>query len=108
MKPENEEEAATSREVVAVVVAATATTTTVVASRSGRSKTPSNFIGRHRLQAAISHLDQQIRMIQDELDELDSIGGPSTVCDETKGPIDVNWERWFGGGSSSRSHRRWI
>lgn len=64
MKPENEEEAATSREVVAVVVAATATTTTVVASRSGRSKTPSNFIGRHRLQAAISHLDQQIRMIQ--------------------------------------------
>ncbi|KAK9699612.1 hypothetical protein RND81_08G184800 [Saponaria officinalis] len=50
--------------------------------RRSSSKTPSNFIGRHRLQAAISHLDQQMKIFQDELNELDSVGGPSTVCDE--------------------------
>ncbi|KAL2896680.1 Guanine nucleotide-binding protein subunit gamma 2 [Bienertia sinuspersici] len=112
MKPENEEQ-------TSAAAAASAT----VGSRSGKSKIPSNYIGRHRLQAATSHLEQQIRIIQDELDELDSMGGPSTVCNEiisgiesapdpllpiTRGPVDVNWERWFGGASSSRSHRRWI
>ncbi|XP_057525205.1 guanine nucleotide-binding protein subunit gamma 2-like isoform X4 [Amaranthus tricolor] len=74
---------------------------------NGRSKHPSNFIGRHRLQAEITHLQHQIEFIE-ELDELESIGGPSTVCDETRGPVDVNWERWFRGGGSSRSNRRWI
>ncbi|XP_057525202.1 guanine nucleotide-binding protein subunit gamma 1-like isoform X1 [Amaranthus tricolor] len=90
---------------------------------NGRSKHPSNFIGRHRLQAEITHLQHQIEFIEKELDELESIGGPSTVCDEiitgvetiadpllpmTRGPVDVNWERWFRGGGSSRSNRRWI
>ncbi|GAB4854079.1 hypothetical protein Ancab_022661 [Ancistrocladus abbreviatus] len=43
---------------------------------------PSNFIGKHRLLASISHLDQQIRIIQAELQELETIEGPSTVCGE--------------------------
>ncbi|XP_074270369.1 guanine nucleotide-binding protein subunit gamma 2-like isoform X1 [Silene latifolia] len=96
---------------------------TIGSGRSGNAKKPSNFIGRHRLQAALSHLDQQINIFQEELNELDSVGGPSTVCNElitgvestpdpllpeTRGPVDVSWERWFGGGNTSRTHRRWI
>ncbi|XP_021715769.1 guanine nucleotide-binding protein subunit gamma 1-like [Chenopodium quinoa] len=119
MNSQNEEQAVTTEK----TTAATAVSATVSSRNNGRIKTPSNFIGRHRLQAAISHLDQQIQYIQSELDDLDTIGGPSTVCNEiisgiesvpdpllpmTKGPVDVNWERWFGGASSSRSHRRWI
>lgn len=67
MKPENEEQAATSGETTAAAAAATAVVSVSASSASrnnGRSRTPSSFIGRHRLQAAISHLDQQIRLIQ--------------------------------------------
>ncbi|XP_021744152.1 guanine nucleotide-binding protein subunit gamma 1-like [Chenopodium quinoa] len=124
MNSENEEQAATTEKTTTASAAAVSASSATVASRNnGRLKTPSNFIGRHRLQAAISHLEQQIQYIQSEIDDLDTIGGPSTVCNEiisgiesvpdpllpmTKGPVDVNWERWFGGASSSRSHRRWI
>ncbi|KAL9227181.1 hypothetical protein vseg_002905 [Gypsophila vaccaria] len=118
MKPEDEAVAVASAQNTT-----TTTTTKTTPTTTSSAKTPVNFIGRHRLQAAISHLDQQIKTFQDELNELDSIGGPSTVCNElisgvesapdpllplTRGPVDVSWERWFGGGGSSRSHRRWI
>ncbi|XP_057728617.1 guanine nucleotide-binding protein subunit gamma 1-like isoform X1 [Arachis stenosperma] len=83
------------------------------------------FFGKHRMQAAISHLNNQIIIIQEELEELETIGESSTVCENvissiesipdpllpirTKGPVDATWDRWFGGGTNnSRSHKRWI
>ncbi|XP_051151497.1 guanine nucleotide-binding protein subunit gamma 2-like [Andrographis paniculata] len=81
------------------------------------------LMGKHRMAAAISHLNQQIQIIQDELDELDTVAGVSTVCQElissiesvpdallpeTRGPAEVGWDRWFQGAQSSRSRRRWI
>ncbi|KAH6760803.1 hypothetical protein C2S52_008534 [Perilla frutescens var. hirtella] len=85
--------------------------------------TSSGHMGKHRMSAAISFLNQQIQIIQDELDELETIGGVSTVCPDlvasvepvpdallpvTRGPVEVSWERWFQGAQSSRSRRRWI
>ncbi|CAA0814936.1 Guanine nucleotide-binding protein subunit gamma 1 [Striga hermonthica] len=81
------------------------------------------IMGKHRMTAAIAFLNQQIQILQDEIDELDNIGGVSTVCPEliasvdtvpdallpvTRGPADVGWDRWFQGAHSSRSRRRWI
>ncbi|KAJ7966073.1 guanine nucleotide-binding protein subunit gamma 2-like [Quillaja saponaria] len=82
-----------------------------------------NFIGKHRMSAAISHLHNQINIIQEELDKLETYGEASIVCKEfissvdsnpdpllpeTKGPVDVGWDRWFGGAPNSRNHKRWI
>ncbi|XP_011082122.1 uncharacterized protein LOC105164967 [Sesamum indicum] len=92
-------------------------------SRASPNTTAPGLMGKHRMAAAISYLNQQIQIIQDELDELETIGGVSTVCPElistvdavpdallpvTRGPADVGWERWFQGTPSSRGRRRWI
>ncbi|KAL8536694.1 hypothetical protein ACS0TY_012040 [Phlomoides rotata] len=45
-------------------------------------------MGKHRMSAAISFLNQQIQLIQDELDELETIGGVSTVCPDLVTSID--------------------
>ncbi|KAI5656698.1 hypothetical protein M9H77_25491 [Catharanthus roseus] len=81
------------------------------------------FMGKHRMTAAISYLEQQIQIIQEELDQLETLGQSSTVCKElvtsvesapdpllpvTKGPLEVSWDRWFQGGHGSRNRRRWI
>lgn len=82
------------------------------------------FFGKHRLQAAISQLNNQINIIQEELEELETTGESSKVCKNvissvesiadpllplTKGSVDASWDRWFGGGShNSRNHKRWI
>ncbi|KAL8536695.1 hypothetical protein ACS0TY_012040 [Phlomoides rotata] len=80
-------------------------------------------MGKHRMSAAISFLNQQIQLIQDELDELETIGGVSTVCPDlvtsidsvpdpllpvSRGPGEVSWDRWFQGAHSSGNRRRWI
>ncbi|XP_062098655.1 guanine nucleotide-binding protein subunit gamma 2-like isoform X2 [Humulus lupulus] len=65
------------------------------------------FLGRHRMNAAISHLNTQINLIQEELNELDTVGESSIVCAETKGPADVSWDRWFRKAHISRGHKRW-
>ncbi|CAN4077203.1 unnamed protein product [Withania somnifera] len=86
--------------------------------------TPGHFVmGKHRMAAAISSLDQQIQFIQEELDKLESYGEASIVCKEfisvveskpdallpvTKGPSDVKWDRWFQGANGSRRNKRWI
>ncbi|KAL3818390.1 hypothetical protein ACJIZ3_004295 [Penstemon smallii] len=87
----------------------------------GTTNSTQGLMGKHRLAAAISHLNQQIQIIQEELDQLETIGGASTVCQElissidsvpdallpvSRGPVDVGWDRWFHGAQSSR--RRWI
>ncbi|KAE9609198.1 putative G-protein gamma [Lupinus albus] len=92
--------------------------------RQGGSSSFPTFFGKHRLQAAISQLNNQINIIQEELEELETIGESSKVCQNiissvesipdpllplTKGSVDSSWDRWFGGGShNSRSHKRWI
>ncbi|XP_057799147.1 guanine nucleotide-binding protein subunit gamma 2-like isoform X2 [Salvia miltiorrhiza] len=68
----------------------------------------SGHMGKHRMLAAISFLNQQIQIMQDELLELETIGGVSTVCPETRAPAEADWDRWFQGAQSSRSRRRWI
>ncbi|KAM3289364.1 guanine nucleotide-binding protein subunit gamma 2 [Capsicum chacoense] len=84
----------------------------------------SNMVmGKHRLAAAIAALNQQIHIIQEELDQLDSCGEASLVCRElvssvelipdallpvTRGPINVHLDRWFHGANDSRRNKRWI
>ncbi|KAF8020860.1 hypothetical protein BT93_G1308 [Corymbia citriodora subsp. variegata] len=41
---------------------------------------PTPFIGKHRLAASITHLQNQITIIQEELEELETIGEASLVC----------------------------
>ncbi|KAI9106555.1 hypothetical protein K1719_022083 [Acacia pycnantha] len=82
-----------------------------------------SFIGKHRLQAAISHLNNEITIIEEELEKLETMDKSSSVCQELissvesipdpllpwiKGSLDCGWDRWFGGAQHSRSHKRWI
>ncbi|KAI9166072.1 hypothetical protein LWI28_025813 [Acer negundo] len=90
---------------------------------ASRAEGPPSFMGKHRLAAAISHLHNQINLIQEELNELETLGESSLVCNElissvesipdpllpmTKGPVDDSWERWFRGAHNFRTHIRWI
>ncbi|CAL5358689.1 unnamed protein product [Camellia sinensis] len=87
-----------------------------------KAETP-NFIGKHRMAAALAHLQHQIQIIQEELEELETCGESSLVCKElvstveslpdallsvTKGPAVVGWDRWFHGAHGSRGRKRWI
>uniref|UniRef100_A0A6M2F5B5 G protein gamma domain-containing protein n=1 Tax=Populus davidiana TaxID=266767 RepID=A0A6M2F5B5_9ROSI len=82
---------------------------------------PNNFLSKHRMVAAITQLQNQINFIQEELDQLDTLGESSIVCEEllssvesipdpllpsTQGPVNASWDRWFKGNQNSR--RRWI
>ncbi|XP_023524424.1 guanine nucleotide-binding protein subunit gamma 2-like [Cucurbita pepo subsp. pepo] len=82
-----------------------------------------SFFGRHRISAAINRLQNEINIIEEELQQLESVGESSTVCkelvssvesvpdpllSETIGPPDVNWDQWFRGAHDGRNHRRWI
>ncbi|XP_020210535.1 guanine nucleotide-binding protein subunit gamma 2 [Cajanus cajan] len=91
--------------------------------QTGTGSLPSGFIGKHRLQAAINHLNNQITILEEELEKLETIGESSTVCKDvissvesipdpllpfTIGSVDAGWDRWFGGAHHSRNHKRWI
>ncbi|XP_062097648.1 guanine nucleotide-binding protein subunit gamma 2-like isoform X2 [Humulus lupulus] len=76
--------------------------------KAAKLKPNPTFLGRHRMNAAISHLNTQINIIEKELNELETVGDSSIVCQETKGPADVSWDRWFRGAHNSRSHKRWM
>ncbi|KAJ8773338.1 hypothetical protein K2173_028515 [Erythroxylum novogranatense] len=82
---------------------------------------PSASFGKHRLAAALSQLQTQINLFQEELDQLQTLGQSSVACKQllssvdsaadpllplTKGPVDDSWDRWFRGTNNSR--RRWI
>ncbi|XP_015575392.1 guanine nucleotide-binding protein subunit gamma 2 isoform X2 [Ricinus communis] len=43
---------------------------------------PGGFIGKHRMAAAVSHLQNQISLLQEELDQLETLGESSIVCKE--------------------------
>ncbi|KAK7377303.1 hypothetical protein VNO80_02726 [Phaseolus coccineus] len=91
--------------------------------QSGTTSLPSGFIGKHRLQAALTHLNNQITILQEELEKVETIGESSTVCKDlissvestpdpllpcTKGSVDAAWDRWFGSTHHFRNHKRWI
>ncbi|XP_042039957.1 guanine nucleotide-binding protein subunit gamma 2-like [Salvia splendens] len=93
------------------------------AASSAMASSTSGHMGKHRMLAAISFLNQEIQIMQDELVELETIGGVSTVCPAviasvdsvpdallpvTRAPVEADWDRWFQGAQSSRSRRRWI
>ncbi|KAL4603222.1 hypothetical protein ACB092_10G109800 [Castanea dentata] len=69
---------------------------------------PTNFFGKHRMSAAITNLQSQINAIQEELDQVEALGKSSAVCQETMGPADVSWDRWFRGAHNSKNQKRWI
>ncbi|KAG0481877.1 hypothetical protein HPP92_009961 [Vanilla planifolia] len=81
-----------------------------------------NFIGRHRLSAAIGRLDQEIQSLESELEELDRLDPSSAACIDvfssmegvpdgllpiTRGPENSSWERWFQPVRGSRNRKWW-
>ncbi|WCJ44376.1 Guanine nucleotide-binding protein subunit gamma 2 [Euphorbia peplus] len=87
------------------------------------SQPPNNALfGKHRLAAAISHLQNEINFLQEELEQLETLGESSLVCKELissvesipdpllpwcrGGASNSSWDRWFRGASNSR--KRWI
>ncbi|KAL5071379.1 hypothetical protein RYX36_022266 [Vicia faba] len=83
------------------------------------------FYGKHRLQASISNLNNQINILQEELEQLETVGESSIICKEVISSVESNpdpllpwiqssvdagtgWDRWFGGAHNSRNHKRWI
>ncbi|KAK6912412.1 G-protein gamma-like domain [Dillenia turbinata] len=84
---------------------------------------PPNFVGKHRMAAAIAKLHNEIQIIQEELEQLETRGQSSIVCQEiisavdsapdallplTRGPANVAWDRWFNQDHGSRIRNRWI
>ncbi|KAI0518886.1 hypothetical protein KFK09_006323 [Dendrobium nobile] len=81
-----------------------------------------DFLGRHRLSAAISRLEQEIVSLEKELEELDTMEPSSVACEDilfsmnglpdallpiTTGPENSAWERWFRPVRSSRNRAWW-
>ncbi|KAJ8471726.1 hypothetical protein OPV22_026069 [Ensete ventricosum] len=81
-----------------------------------------NFLGKHRLSAAISRLNQEIQYLQEELNELETMEPSSAACKEillstegkpdaflpvTPGPENAAWHRWFQRVRSSHSRKWW-
>ncbi|GJW53906.1 hypothetical protein Tco_0097991 [Tanacetum coccineum] len=58
------------------------TTSSSSSSSSGILRSSTNFIGKHRLAAIISQQNQQIQIIQEELDQLETLGESSLVCQQ--------------------------
>ncbi|CAL5434737.1 unnamed protein product [Camellia sinensis] len=52
-----------------------------------KAETP-NFIGKHRMAAALAHLQHQIQIIQEELEELETCGESSLVCKELVSTVE--------------------
>ncbi|OEL29408.1 Guanine nucleotide-binding protein subunit gamma 2 [Dichanthelium oligosanthes] len=80
------------------------------------------YVGKHRLSAAITRLDQELQSLQIELNELETMEPASTACQDvitstegkpdpllpiTSGPENSSWDRWFQRVRSSRSNKWW-
>ncbi|WOL06510.1 hypothetical protein Cni_G15244 [Canna indica] len=81
-----------------------------------------DFLGKHRLSAAISRLNQEIQYLEEELNELEKMAPSSAACmevclstegksdallPETPGPENPAWHRWFQRVRSSHSRKWW-
>ncbi|KAI8547765.1 hypothetical protein RHMOL_Rhmol07G0220900 [Rhododendron molle] len=47
-----------------------------------------NFMGKHRMAAAVAQLHQQIQIVQEELEELETLGEASIVCKELVSAVE--------------------
>ncbi|KAL1351561.1 hypothetical protein HN51_015464 [Arachis hypogaea] len=74
--------------------------------------TVSEKIGKHRILAELKRLDQDIKFLQEELEELEKADNVSIICigllqnvesrpdpllPEIHGAVNVLWDRWFEG-----------
>ncbi|CAN6561229.1 hypothetical protein ACFX13_031802 [Malus domestica] len=74
--------------------------------------------GRHRILAELSRLEQELKFLEEELEELERTENVSTICSEllpyiegrpdpllpvTNGPVNLVWDRWFEGPQDSQS-----
>ncbi|XP_050137838.1 guanine nucleotide-binding protein subunit gamma 2-like isoform X2 [Malus sylvestris] len=59
--------------------------------------------GRHRILAELSRLEQELKFLEEELEELERTENVSTICSETIGPVNLVWDRWFEGPQDSQS-----
>ncbi|MED6182092.1 hypothetical protein PIB30_025326 [Stylosanthes scabra] len=72
----------------------------------------SEKIGKHRIVAELKRLDQDMKFLQEELEELEKADNVSTICidfvqnvesradplvPEIHGAVNVLWDRWFEG-----------
>ncbi|KAG6490201.1 guanine nucleotide-binding protein subunit gamma 2-like isoform X2 [Zingiber officinale] len=81
-----------------------------------------DFLGKHRLSAAIARLNQEIQFLEKELNELETMETSAEACKEvflstegksdallpvTPGPENPTWHRWFQRVRSSHSRKWW-
>ncbi|XP_042394558.1 guanine nucleotide-binding protein subunit gamma 2-like [Zingiber officinale] len=81
-----------------------------------------DFLGKHRLSAAITRLSQEIQFLETELNELETTETSAEACKEvcsntedksdallpvTPGPENPAWHRWFQRVRSSQSRKWW-
>ncbi|KAJ8899510.1 hypothetical protein K2173_018484 [Erythroxylum novogranatense] len=73
--------------------------------------------GRHRILAELKRVEQEIKFLEEELEELEKTDNLSTLCEEllhdvgaipdpllstTNGPVNPLWDRWFEGPQEAR------
>ncbi|KAK7845858.1 guanine nucleotide-binding protein subunit gamma 2 [Quercus suber] len=64
--------------------------------------------GKHRIQAELKRLEQEARFLEEELEQLEKMEKASAASEETTGPINPFWDRWFEGPQDSKGCRCWI
>ncbi|XP_062168791.1 guanine nucleotide-binding protein subunit gamma 2 [Alnus glutinosa] len=79
--------------------------------------------GKHRIQAELKRLEQELRFFEEELEKIEKMEKASAACKEmlsnvetrpdpllptTNGPINPFWDRWFEGPQDSKGCRCWI
>ncbi|KAG6574952.1 hypothetical protein SDJN03_25591, partial [Cucurbita argyrosperma subsp. sororia] len=88
-----------------------------VQSSSSSSSSSIDTRGKHRIQAEVKRLEQEARILEEELEQLDKLDKASTKCKEmlsnvetrpdpllpqTRGPLNPLWDRWFEGPPDSK------
>ncbi|CAL5413411.1 unnamed protein product [Camellia sinensis] len=79
--------------------------------------------GKHRISAELKRLEQEARLLEEELEQLEKMETASAACKElliivetkpdpllpvTNGPTSPYWDRWFEGPQDSQGCRCWI
>ncbi|XP_068651045.1 guanine nucleotide-binding protein subunit gamma 1-like [Aristolochia californica] len=79
--------------------------------------------GKHRILAELKRLEQEMRFLEEEFEELEKTEKVSTACQElvmriaarpdpllpeTVGPANPLWDRWFEGPQESEGCKCWI
>ncbi|XP_039027419.1 guanine nucleotide-binding protein subunit gamma 1-like isoform X2 [Hibiscus syriacus] len=64
--------------------------------------------GKHRILAELKRVQQESKFLEEEVEELDRTDNVSTLCEETNGPINPSWDRWFEGPQDLPGCRCWM